>query len=745
MQDNKMMYIKKHILIIYVFCFSLFCTNSIVFSEGLTIGFVAGVVHFIPSIWIYVICFFISILKLQTGECISYIISLGFLCLLSHIARRFPRNNVYINILFYILSYIPAFFVFEITIYYQFFNLFIAVAMGHISYQIASKFASTNDLSFLFLNCFPNCFLLFIIGISSPTITFWKIEAYHVMFAFLALTCADLCDDKTYILSMIFYAFAGYVCGIEYSITMLLVGVFIAMSTVEWGDFIAFFIYLSLMFVVSLFISNINFNFTNFIISNTIGGVLFLITPHKKIKEITEKGKYATQKEIINRDRNKIAIKIDELARCFQQIATSYNKIAESSYKDSDGIKFIASETIRNVCTACNKYESCNKRKLERQAEFEFLAHCAITKNKATILDFGDFISKACSKKVAALNSINETANYAKNQIIRLEEKGKSKEEVARTYARVSTVLHKLSKDASKKISFDINAQIKISEILDQSSIYYKELFIYQNDNKCVCVEMFASSDDVDEILSCINEVFTENFYLAHSSKQENSAFAYMIFAMSPNITISHGHATKSKKNGEPNGDSCTIMNLSSGRFVCAICDGMGSGQDAHDFSQKAINFIENLFIAGFMASDIIANVNSFMESCEYNSYATLDILELDLYKEEGYLYKVGSPDTYYHSEKTFVYSSKALPIGIMKELNLEINTFKLSAGDKIILSSDGILDYMRGEIIGGVSSKNWINSQIFSSEIMQGCDKKMKHGNADDRTIIAVEICKNT
>ncbi len=744
MHENEVVSYKNYIVIIYAVACSVFSSNAIIFEQGLFVGFLTGMLSFIPNVWTLAICFLTALLKIQTGEFVPYLILLTSISILACLRQFIFKSNPIFKVITYFISYVPCFLIFKITPYYQLANYIISIITACISEQIACKFNGMKDFSFLFTNYFPNCFLLFIIGISSPLIIFWKFNMYHIAFSFCTLLYSKLADEKTCIWSMLFLAFGGYIVGNEYSMLILTVCVFTTLSVSEWNGGISFLVYMLSLITTSVFIKDANFNIYSTILSAAVGGFCFLIVPHKKIKEVTAKNKYASQKEIINRDRSKISIKIEELANCFTQISSSYKELSSSQYKEVDSIKYITGQTSKCICESCDKKLFCRRSELQRNSELEYLAHCAMNKNKTTILDFGEFISNNCIQKVEIINKINKIAQEAKNQILQLEEKSKSKEEVARTYSRVAQVLKKLSSEASKKISFDISAQLEIASSLDKSNIFYKELFIYQNENKCVCVELFASKEDTIEILNCIEEVFGHSFYVENCMYNEDKNTDFIIFCISPRLSVEYGYSTRSKKQGAPNGDSMTIMSLENGRFVTAICDGMGSGENAHQFSQKAVSFLENLFKAGFVASDIITSVNSFMESCEYNSYATLDILEIDLYAEKAYLYKVGSPDTYWHSERTHQISSKALPIGIMKEIKLEINSLQIHGGDIIVLSSDGILDLARREIEYGIRQKNFPNPQIFSDKIMQECEKKMKQSGVDDRTIITLQIIKN-
>lgn len=745
MQDSASISYKKLIIAAYVIFVSVFCTNSIMFEQGLLVGFLAGVVWYIPTFWLVLVCLPIIGIQAFAGAILTYLILFSVLIAISAAIKYLPVKNTVVSWILYVIFYLPVLFLFQLTVLFHVLNFIVCVITATLSEKIISKISGAHNFLELFSNKYHSCFILFIVGIGAVDMQFWKIDTFLLLFSFFALVLSDVTDEKTALWSLTFFCFAGYIADCGYAMLFLAVGGIIIYSFVEFGKIVLSCIYFSAVLIMSLFITDVGFDFFSCIISCSIGILFFILVPCKKIRKFQIKGKYASQSEIINRDRNKISVKIEELACCFKDISDSYNQIAKNKTNNGNMVKYITRETIASVCDACEKREFCQRNNLQRLAEIDYLSHSAQTKNKTTVLDIGDYISAYCIKKIELLTAVNSHSGEVNNQNLKNEEKAKSKEEIANIYTRVAKVLHKVSVDASKKLSFDVNAELQISQSLDKSDIFYKDLFLYQNDNKCICVEMLANTEDSGLILNCIEKVFKCKFDIAAVSHDNVLDIDYLIFAKSPSVKIEYGVKTKPKRQNQPNGDSLTVLNLPNGKFVCGICDGMGSGENAHEFSKKAILFIENLFKASFPTSDIVASVNSFMESCDYNSYATLDILEIDLYKEQAYLYKVGSPDSYYKSQKTHVISSKALPIGIMKEIKLEINSFKLFPRDRIVISSDGILDFMREEIKNGIKSKNWLNSQIFTDEIMSGCDKKMKGGFSDDRSIITIEIIENT
>lgn len=460
------------------------------------------------------------------------------------------------------------------------------------------------------------------------------------------------------------------------------------------------------------------------------------------IKYFQRKSTFLSPGGIVNRGRSKLSGQLSDLSHCFLEISKGYSELAKCNTSTSDVAFHITNKILCDFCPHCKNAVKCEKHSTKRNAELDFLARQALAKDKTTMLDFGEFFSSLCVMRVEILAEINSLCKLVQKDIIRNEEKAKAKKEVARTYYKIYEVLKRISVESSKQLQFDEEGEMLFSRELESREINFSDLCIYKKENGCVCVEIKAIEYAEEDILFVLVNTFGKNFFTLQKTLED---FGMCMFVLSslPSIAIDYFAISKPKKAGEPNGDSYAVLKSASGNILCGICDGMGSGREAHTFSLQAIDFVRNLFHAGLDVRDVISSVNSYMESCEYGSYATLDLLELDLYQKKGYLYKIGSPDTYIKKDVLSQVSSKALPIGILKEIKLDIVSFPLEVGDKIVLSSDGVLDYMREEIKENISL-TWDSAKIFAQKIMQGCDKKMKVYKPDDRTIIAIEFKGN-
>lgn len=131
------------------------------------------------------------------------------------------------------------------------------------------------------------------------------------------------------------------------------------------------------------------------------------------------------------------------------------------------------------------------------------------------------------------------------------------------------------------------------------------------------------------------------------------------------------------------------------GKYLFAISDGMGSGEEARKNSKIAISMLERLLSSGFEKETSINLINSaILNSNNNDNYATLDISILDLYAGKIQFLKNGACPTYIKKNRNVsIIKSTSLPTGIMNNISIDTYDKDLEDGDIIVMCSDGILD----------------------------------------------------
>ena len=121
---------------------------------------------------------------------------------------------------------------------------------------------------------------------------------------------------------------------------------------------------------------------------------------------------------------------------------------------------------------------------------------------------------------------------------------------------------------------------------------------------------------------------------------------------------------------------------------------------------------------------------------------ATVDLMELDLIGRRASFYKSGAAPTYVLRDGAlFKLRSKTVPVGILKEPDTKKISFDVSAGDVIVMVSDGVTQ--------GREECPWLfdllRGNVDSLGVERTADLVMKYakgeGCTDDLSVVIVKI----
>lgn len=205
----------------------------------------------------------------------------------------------------------------------------------------------------------------------------------------------------------------------------------------------------------------------------------------------------------------------------------------------------------------------------------------------------------------------------------------------------------------------------------------------------------------------------------------------------------------KLNKPGDISGDNSSSIELKDGRYLLALCDGMGSGPKAALESSTAITLLEKFLYAGFDKDVALKAINSLMllKSNE-ETYTTIDMTVINQYTGEVEFVKVGAVSTFIkHEDEVQIIKTGTLPAGILSSIDVELVKKKLGDGDFVVMVTDGVLDCGHdptdkekwlAEIIRDIDTRN---PQRLSEEILQRCLEANGGVAPDDMTVLAAKV----
>lgn len=158
-------------------------------------------------------------------------------------------------------------------------------------------------------------------------------------------------------------------------------------------------------------------------------------------------------------------------------------------------------------------------------------------------------------------------------------------------------------------------------------------------------------------------------------------------------LHIEYARAIGAKGENTVSGDSVSFFESDDDRFYALISDGMGSGRSAALTSRLTALYVEKLLTCGTHKAVTLELLNDLLLSKSDESFATVDLLEVDLLSGEACFVKAGAAPAYIlRAAKLYKIASCTPPAGIVRSFNAESTKFTLEDGDTVLMLSDGIV-----------------------------------------------------
>ncbi len=468
------------------------------------------------------------------------------------------------------------------------------------------------------------------------------------------------------------------------------------------------------------------------LIATTVGGVAFCIIPKnwlEKLKEVllrpSDKSALAylvlSERNCLAKELNKVGAVFGEMSRALVIDRPQLNSLENS-----------ASAIERNVCANCNK---CSGNRTEALLS---LLKISEQKGRATVTDAPYFLDNDCPRVAHLISLTAEYASERKKKCRKLQEEEKIREELAQSFDGVRQILKKKSALLSKLPSQEFNKERLLVEELRANGIVVIEALISGDEMTLVVAEGVDECALLNEIRAITGTPYTI------TSTQHGGAFTVLTLVERTPFDAFFAVSSRSKS-VLATGDTHAFIRIDNGKFLMALCDGMGSGESAGRISESAVGLVESFYKAGFSSEFVIENVNRFLSFSASESFAAFDILICDLYTLDRTVIKLGSPASFIRSgEGVSQISGSSLPLGALVEIKPSVYVDKASEGDTVVFMSDGVSEIFSGnELAMLISGANEKSVQKMTDTILEHALARKKGVISDDMTVIAVRVIK--
>lgn len=300
------------------------------------------------------------------------------------------------------------------------------------------------------------------------------------------------------------------------------------------------------------------------------------------------------------------------------------------------------------------------------------------------------------------LRIINRTYKEFELKILRNAEKNKMIKKANENLKEISNAVKECKEEIVVQ-SEESDEEKDITKLLNEKNYDIKYTVIKNIENGKKVVEIISDINNtkikdksvVANIADIISRRLNTKITFQRDKKKEEAKKYIQIYSTDEKLMLQVGVSKITKEESLVSGDSNLQMRLDDGKYVVAICDGMGSGTKAKNTSKKAIDMIESLVSAGFNKETAVNLINSTLNLSEdEDMFTSLDLMVLDLYLGKVEMIKNGACSTYIKNKKNISkISSDDLPVGIIGDIEVNTQTIDVADGDIIVMCSDGLVE----------------------------------------------------
>ncbi len=482
-----------------------------------------------------------------------------------------------------------------------------------------------------------------------------------------------------------------------------------------------------------------------------VGAVIFLIVPKAFYNSLalllsSEKERSAV-KCLLNRNRDILQRRLNKLSEVFYDMNAVFRTLIKQNASESEAKEMLYEEIKSTICKNCPEYKHCHRTFSEdTRGIFLNLITISLERGKISILDLPSYLSSRCGQSARLISETNTLTKQYKSYSQLVGNIDTSKLLISDQLEGISGLMKTLAGEVDTMISMDSGREMRILDELSSNNIICTDAVVYERDARTMMTTLVVREEDVQKLKlqSIVSKICGNKMVINDVTPTERAGLVSVNLKTAPRYDCIFGLASTPKGGGGESGDRHSIERLDGDKFIFAICDGMGSGQQAGKKAETTIGLIENFYKAGFESEIILSSVNRLMNLESNDIFSSIDICVVDLKDGIADFVKMGATTSYVRGEDGCkIVECSALPVGILDNAKAITKKIVLNDKDNIVLCSDGINDAFGsdGEFKDFLLTVKAHNPQEFADQILA---KALSNNNGyavDDMTVLVIKI----
>lgn len=221
-----------------------------------------------------------------------------------------------------------------------------------------------------------------------------------------------------------------------------------------------------------------------------------------------------------------------------------------------------------------------------------------------------------------------------------------------------------------------------------------------------------------------------------------------VLLAETPLWTVESGMAACGVDGSRENGDTHWLGQLSDGRFLAALSDGMGHGSLARQESGQTVTLLRLCLEAGYTRAQTLTAVNGMMLLASRGErFSTVDLVTIDLWTGQMTLDKLGAASSRLLRGRSMMeLTGDALPLGILETVESRTSLMRLHAGDELVLMTDGVEDAFADKPALDDAIREAMSeptAQSAADALLRAARDAALSGRKDDMSVVVLRVNK--
>lgn len=440
-----------------------------------------------------------------------------------------------------------------------------------------------------------------------------------------------------------------------------------------------------------------------------------------------------TDTEAVSSEKNRalpavlsVSADIKNTARCFYELSGAIKRQNGSCSEESE----ITEKICRELCCDCPLSPICldTAEKETKRAVAELIGAICRTENNGYT---PEYLLEHCIK-LKQMQQLCKEAVPASNT---------SPAPLSVSYASVCDMLSLMAHGIEDELVFDPDEERKVRNALFSSGIVFSRICVIGSERKKLLI-YGADRNKLKHALPEIRKKLPNSCFDLTKPYYGEEPDSPAIFKMGTRLKADAAIACSSKEGESVNGDTAVSFCDNDGHFYALIADGMGSGQCANESSTAASELIRHFMLCNMDNELAIKLTNEALTGVCNECFSTLDLLRIDTKNGRACVTKShASPSFIVRGGSVYRCRGTGMPLGIVDEALPSKSEFSVTAGDAVIMVSDGITD---GE--DNVTYLTDIIGTAIELDAKKLADKLLSKsielkGRCDDMTVLVIKI----